>query len=124
FYGRCIKRLDGKDEEGAIEMKITPDFPILSKIHVSDVVLYLGAHGWRSNRDFPNDLLLVFEKKLQGNSELFLTLPRNEALADYQMRLADLVNQLSIIEKRPQDQIIADLLRPSVDVLQMRDYSN
>ena len=71
---------------------------------------YLIDHGWKQV-PFKREALLVFEGPKDDDGEpIVQVIPRSEEAPDFGMRAQELVDALSIIEDRPAEEIVRDIL--------------
>lgn len=84
--------------------------PRMERVRVDDVRAYLEAHGW-VQKPYPRPELLVFEGPLDdGGEPIVQVLPSSERLADYRLRVEELIASLSVLEDRPAVEVLGDLL--------------
>jgi hypothetical protein len=84
--------------------------PRLYTLTVDNVRSYMLSHGWRLQDD-PRGTLLIFEGPTDDFGQAaILTLPVSEKMADYRLRLEDLVSALGIIENRYAVDVLNDML--------------
>jgi hypothetical protein len=71
---------------------------------------YLIDHGWKQV-PFKREALLVFEGPKDDDGEpIIQVIPRSEEAPDFGLRAQELVDALSVIEDRPTEEIVADIL--------------
>jgi len=87
--------------------------PRINSVRVADVVGYLTSRGWKP-RPYPRPELLVFEGPLNDDGEpIVQVLPSEESLLDYRMRVEELIAALGVLENRPADDVLTDMLTPA-----------
>ena len=72
---------------------------------------YMTRHGWEP-RPFPRDEVRVFVHPSLKNDDgkpITLLVPASERLADYRAGVQTLVHALSVIEDRPQEDVLREL---------------
>ncbi len=98
-----------------------------SIIELNKVIRYLLQNGWQHNKEFQNKKLYVFykffndDRKTDRNTTIVL--PAKETYADYESRLNDALEALSILENRDISEIVNDVITPNRDKLEMRIVS-
>ena len=98
---------------------------MISGISVLDFAKYLNLKGYRRNIAFPNKNVLLFEKNhgvASGNINIII--PIKETFEDYYLRLEEAIRLLSEIENKPVTDIIEEIMKPNVDMLQIRVISD
>ena len=84
--------------------------PRINRVTVGNVQTYLLNKGWRL-QEFPGPELLVFEGPKDDDGEpIIQVLPSSEQFKDHQMRVADLIDALGVMEDRSSVDILADIL--------------
>jgi len=96
--------------------KINSDFHSITSASVEK---FLYNNGWQKDVTFPNKKLLVFLKDQES-----LAIPASEKFADFYARLKDIVETLSYILDKTENQIIKSMLTTNVDRLEFRIISN
>lgn len=81
----------------------------LESIYIPNVTSYLIAQGW-AVQDKLSDKAIFFSKTGQDQE---LLLPIRKDLADYTLRLSELLEYLSRIEERTPDLILNDIMSRS-----------
>lgn len=95
------------------------------QIPLSNIFRYLKLQGWKKRDDFPSDKLIVFDGPIELlNEPIQAVIPANENFKDYGIRVKELIDSLAILEERPIENIIIDIVSPSVDRLQVRIVSS
>lgn len=85
--------------------------PRIAQVQVGGVRSYLTQRGW-IRQPYPRQEVLVFAGPVDDNGEpMILLLPAVETLADYRMRIEELIEALSAVEDRPPVDIITDILQ-------------
>jgi hypothetical protein len=86
---------------------------------------YLRLKGWEKRNDFPNERLIVFDGPKDMNGDrIQAVFPADLKYKDYPVRVRELVFSLSDIEGRAVEDIVDDIINPSVDRLQVRVLSD
>jgi hypothetical protein len=84
--------------------------PRIAQVRVDGVRAYLTERGW-IRQPYPRPEVLVFAGPLDDNGEpMILLLPAVETLADYRMRLEELIEALSAVEDRHPVDILTAIL--------------
>jgi hypothetical protein len=94
----------------------TLDLPGLTSVRPADALDYLRHSGWRQ-LGAKNDVA-KFEREADVKARVEVLL--DTSYADYKRRLAELVDVLSVAEKRPASQVLSDLLAPPADNIRFR----
>lgn len=93
-------------------------------ISPQNVSRYLRLKGWEK-RNYPDERLIVFEGPEDINGDkIEAVIPSDIKFIDYHQRVRELVSSLSEIEDRNIEDIIQDIINPSVDRLQVRVLSD
>ncbi|MFO0825797.1 MAG: hypothetical protein U0792_22205 [Gemmataceae bacterium] len=72
---------------------------------------YLETHGWRECHPMPPvGALFEFEKLSDDNQPITLFAPASAHYDDYALRVSDLLDTLTPVERRPREAVLADLL--------------
>jgi hypothetical protein len=90
----------------------------VESLRTRDVQLYLVSRGWVTDEAESSPVASIYRDPAVADAEVELPLRRD--LGDYTLRMADLVQTLAIIEKRPLLEILNDLSGPPSDVLRLR----
>ncbi|MEW6732470.1 MAG: hypothetical protein AB1489_14165 [Acidobacteriota bacterium] len=86
------------------------DNTLLQFIDISYLSSYLEKHGWKQS-EHPNDRIILFKGPLDNDGEpIDLVIPKNKSFGDSYRRLAEALDVLSIIEKRPANEILNEIL--------------
>lgn len=80
---------------------------------------YLRSRGWRERPLREGALAHRFEREVEGTL-VPITVPARSDLGDYERRVAEVIEALAVIEQREPRAIVADLERPSADLLRVR----
>lgn len=83
-----------------------------------DAALYLRAGGWESVES-KNSRVAIWAKTVE-QEEYEVLLPMEPAVGDYALRMGELLQVLSVAEKRSQNEVYRDLLSVSTDVIRIR----
>ncbi len=83
-----------------------------------EVASYLRSRGW-TQQPAPAKNASVWTTAV-GTEEFEAVVPLDTALADYALRMAEVVQAVAVAETRPQAQVYADLLTTFADVVRIR----
>jgi hypothetical protein len=83
-----------------------------------DVQHYLVSRGWVADEAESSPAATVYRHPILEDAEIALPLRRE--LGDYTLRMADVLQTLAIVEKRPILEVLADLSAPPSDILRLR----
>ncbi len=97
----------------------TAQFPPDS-ITVSDLRTYLVARGWISEPFRRQEELKFVIPKDHPLGEAVLLIPSREDLRDYESRISLAVRSLSVLEDRPVEYVVRDIITPTCDKLDVR----
>jgi hypothetical protein len=98
-------KVDLRDREAAAQLR-----PL-------EVAAYLRATGW-AQRTLREGLSSVWTRAL-GEEQYEVLLPLDQALADFPLRMGDLLRVLAEVEQRSPAQVYADLLTTAADVVRI-----
>jgi hypothetical protein len=90
----------------------------IEAIRPRDVQHYLVSRGWTFVENESTPYATIYHHPTIGDAEVML--PLRSDLADYSLRMADIAQALSIVEKRPILEVLNDLSAPPSDVLRLR----
>lgn len=93
---------------------------LLGALQPLDVASYLRTHGWRLEMAIGEKGSLWLNTLDGSGDEADVTLPLRRDLADYTLRMADLVQVLVRVEARPRSEVVADLLTTGSDLIRVR----
>ena len=82
-----------------------------------EVASYLRVQGWRQEADLNGKGSLWLLGPVNGHDEADVTLPLRRDLGDFELRMSEVVRTLSRVEKRPEAEILQDLLTTSSDLI-------
>jgi hypothetical protein len=89
-------------------------------IRVADLRAYLVSKGWNA-KPFKRSQVIYFEGPPDDDGRpLVLLVPASEQFRDYTLRIDEILNTLSILEKRPVAEIVRSLVTPTSDILHVR----
>ncbi len=88
----------------------------LSALSPTAVAAYLRARGWSAVES--DHSFAVFER-LEGEETVGLEVPLRTSAGDYERRLAELIHNLELIERRSQLDIYRDLIHANQDVVRL-----
>jgi hypothetical protein len=83
-----------------------------------DVQLYLVSRGWVADPVESSPAATLFRQPGLGDAEVLLPLRRD--FGDYTVRMAELVQALAVVERRPLFEVLNELSGPPSDVLRLR----
>jgi hypothetical protein len=90
--------------------------PRIAQVKVADVRSYLLQRGW-TPQPYPRPELLVFAGPLDDDGEpMIQVLPSDEKMADYPMRLEELIGVLGELEERYAVDVLSDILQAGSSV--------
>ena len=85
-----------------------------------EVASYLRVQGWRQEADLNGKGSLWLLGPGNGHDEADVTLPLRRDLGDFELRMSEVVRTLGRVEKRPEAEILQDLLTTSSDLIRVR----
>lgn len=89
-------------------------------VRVADLRAYLLSKGWKI-RPFKRPQAIYFEgPPADDGSPLVLLIPASEQLRDYSLRIEEILNTLSLLERRPLPEVIRNIVTPTADILHLR----
>jgi hypothetical protein len=89
-------------------------------VRVADLRAYLLSKGWRV-KPFKRTEVVYFEGPPDDDGRpLVLLLPASEHLRDYPLRVAEILKTLGIVESRPVDEIVRNIVTPTSDIIHLR----
>ena len=83
-----------------------------------DLQLYLVSRGWVADPAESSPAATLFRHPGLGDAEVFLPLRRD--FGDYTLRMADVVQALALVERRPVFEMLNECSGPPSDVLRLR----
>jgi hypothetical protein len=92
------------------------DLDGLKQIEPAMAVAYLSGTGWKVQDEAPTQVRV---KHQNGADPVELTVPRDPSKPDYGDRMAEIVDCLQQVEKRPTSAILTDLLFAGGDILRI-----
>jgi hypothetical protein len=97
-----------------------PDKQMLSVIEPLQMTAYVRSHGWNSVKSVPEK----YSRWILGNdTETEITIPASQDIADFPYRVGDVLQALSVIEKRPLLEVFQDIVLCVADVIRFRIIS-
>lgn len=87
-----------------------------------DVQHYLVSRGWVADDEESSPVASIYRNPAVADVELILPIRRD--LGDYILRMADILQALAIVEKRPVLEVLNDLSAPPSDVLRLRVHAS
>lgn len=89
--------------------------PRFDRVRVASLQAYLLRRGWKRT-PFPRHELLRFEEVVGAGTEPIVQfVPATEQLADFPLRVEDVLMTLSKLENRPVGDILDDIIRSNID---------
>ncbi len=92
------------------------DLDGLNQIEPALAVAYLSGTGWTVKEEAPDHVRFQFKK---GADQAELAAPRDPSKPDYGERMAEIVDCLQQVEKRPATAILTDLLFAGADIMRI-----
>jgi predicted lactoylglutathione lyase len=80
------------------------------KISLNTFIAYLKSLGWQVNNNFPNKKAIVL-CKIIDDEEFSLLIPSRETFRDYDSRMNDAVNTVSVLENISADNLIKNVVK-------------
>ena len=93
---------------------------VLSALKPLEVAPYLRVQGWRQDAELDSKGSVWLLPAVAGREEADLTLPLRRDLGDFTLRMGDVLRALHDIERRPEPEILRDLLTTSSDLIRVR----
>jgi hypothetical protein len=90
----------------------SPDHPLVHQLRVRDICEYLNDRGWRTKPFRPEALLFEGPPDDEGRPIVQLV-PSSEQMPGFNLRSRELLHALSVIEGRPAEQILLDIVSRS-----------
>ena len=85
------------------------DSSLLEGVKPDDLAAHLQATGWQQDRPF-YESATIWLKPIEGGADLEILLPLKPDWVDYPVRVREALQTLEIAEKRPQIEILGDLI--------------
>lgn len=95
------------------------DATTLRTLRPLEVAAYLRAKGWREEADLNGKASLWLLQQPEG-SDFDVTLPLRRGLADYSLRMEELLTTLANVEQRSQLDVLRDVLTTTSDLIRVR----
>ncbi len=95
---------------------ISLDVDMLKGIEPNALVAHLQATGWRQDRPVYEAAAAIWFKSTETGESLELLLPLKPDWVDYAMRVREALQTLEIAEKRPQIEILGDLVTTTGEI--------
>ena len=99
------------------------DAAALSALKPLEMAAYLRAMGWRKDADFDAKGSLWLLAVADGE-EFDITLPLKRDLADYVLRMGEVLQTLALAERRSQLEILRDIMTTTADLVRIRAPSH
>jgi hypothetical protein len=85
--------------------------PRITQVKVEGARSYLTQHGW-TRQPYPRPEVEVFAGPLDDDGKpILVLLPASEGLADYRLRIEDLIGTLAFVEDRYAGFVLNDILQ-------------
>jgi hypothetical protein len=95
------------------------DSSTLRTLKPLELAAYLRSNGWRKEADlFGKGSLWLLQNPDQ--QEFDITLPARPEMADYALRMSEVLNTLAIVERRSQLEILRDIQTTTADLIRVR----
>jgi hypothetical protein len=89
-------------------------------VRVADLRSYLLGKGWQVD-PFKRPQVILFQGRLDdAGNPLKLLVPASEDLDDYPLRIEETLQTLGLLENRPIDEIVRNIVTPTSDILHLR----
>ena len=98
------------------------DAAALNALKPLEVAAYLRAKGWRREADLNGKGSLWLQTFANGE-ELDITLPLTRDLADYALRMGELLQTLAVAEHRSELEVLRDVTTTTADLVRVRASS-
>lgn len=96
------------------------DQSVLAALSPVDVIGYLRASGWVRETEIGERASLWVRG---DNADADITVPHVRGAVDFPIRIGEVIRTLEMIEKRSQEEILADLLTASSDLIRIRSLA-
>jgi hypothetical protein len=94
---------------------------LLQTIGPTKLISYVKARGWMKTQGSSAASYWIHKDTNGEEYEIFLPLEQN--CDDYALRVGDLLNTISDMEKRPIDSVITDFTNSTADIIRIKAYS-
>jgi hypothetical protein len=95
------------------------DSSTLRTLKPLELAAYLRANGWRKEADlFGKGSLWLFQNPHE--QEFDITLPARSEMADYALRMSEVLSTLALVEGRSQLEILCDIQTTTADLVRVR----
>ena len=98
------------------------DAAVLRALKPLEMTAYLRTKGWRLEADL-NGKGSLWLKQEQGCPEFDVTLPAKREMADYALRMAEVLRTLAESEGRSQIEVLSDVQTTTADLIRVRTLS-
>jgi hypothetical protein len=85
-----------------------------------ELAAYLRANGWRQEADIGGGKGSLWLIHLNDGSEFDVTLPARRDLADYALRMSEVLHTLAEVERRSQLDVLRDIETTTADLVRVR----
>jgi hypothetical protein len=90
---------------------------LVRRVKVQTVEAYLASQGWDVSHR--GNLSVVYRPS--GRTRGFgVAIPNTEELGDFELRMAEVLAEIAVLEERPSTDLLFELLRPDSDTLRFR----
>lgn len=83
---------------------------VVVRLRPPDVAMYLRSRDWTRIGDYGNGLGSLWIYRNHNGEEAEILLPEDRELRDYVSRMSELIKTLEIVENRPAEAIVHDML--------------
>lgn len=97
------------------------DRDILSSLRPSDLLAYVRSSEWRQVEELQKKAILFGKTTNGSTSEVIIPLITD--VADYAIRVGEVLSSLELVEGRSQEEILRDILSTSSDIIRIRSSS-
>ncbi len=99
------------------------DQAALNAMKPLEMAAYLRAKGWRKEADLDGKGSLWLQALADGE-EFDVTLPLKHDLADYALRMGELLRTLAVVERRSELEVLRDVMTTTADLVRVRAPSH
>lgn len=108
----------------ATDMKASiQDIAALRALGTGELSAYLRSKGW-SETEVVEDRAAYWHKRTETGEEFEALVPQRHSLGDYTVRMAQLLQTLSVVETRSELEIYSDIQSTQVDTVRLRFHSS
>jgi hypothetical protein len=96
------------------------DSATLRAVRPLELAAYLRANGWRQEADIGDGKGSLWLLHRSDGSEYDVTLPAKRDLADYALRMSEVLHTLAKVERRSQLDVLRDIETTTADLVRVR----